>query len=108
MHDWTLVSVLFDWGSGNAVLEFRTSGSLTAKLVARGVADLHVPRLNEWGPSVSVNQVVGPSDSGTGRRALEIEMQSGDRKRISAAYFEFPQQANIVEPPVAASAGPHP
>jgi hypothetical protein len=90
MHDWTLVSILFEWKSGCVTLEFRANRSKSAKLTAHGVCALHVPRLNDWGPSVSVNGVFGPSNGASGRRELEVEMQSGDRIRIVAASFDFP------------------
>jgi hypothetical protein len=93
MHDWTLVSILFEWKCGCVTLEFRTDGSNSTKLTAHGVCELHVPRLNDWGPSVSVNRVFGPSDGASGRRELEIEMQSGDRIRIAAASIDVPQSA---------------
>jgi hypothetical protein len=59
MHDWTPVSILFEWKSGCVTLEFRTEGSNSAKLTAHGVCELHAARLNDWGPSVSVNRVFG-------------------------------------------------
>ena len=90
MHDWTLVSILFEWKSGCVTLEFKTHRSNSAKLTANGVSELHVPRLNDWGPSASVNGVLGPSDGPSGRREFEVEMQSGDRIRIVAASFNFP------------------
>jgi hypothetical protein len=104
MHDWTLVSILFEWKSGGATLEFRTDASKSATLTAHGVSELHIPRLNEWGPSVSVSEVFGPTDRGSGRRELEIEMQSGDRIRIVAASFDFPPAADNQERQVYAPA----
>lgn len=95
LHDWTLVSILFEWKSGCVTLEFRTHGSNSAKLTAHSASELHVPRLNEWGPSVSVNKMVGPLDRGSGHRELEIEMQPGERIRIVAASFDFPHMANL-------------
>jgi hypothetical protein len=105
MHDWTLVSILFEWKSGCVTLEFRTDRSNSAKLTANGVSELHVPRLNDWGPSVSVNGVFGPSADPSGRRQLEVEMQSGDRIRIVAASFDFPPASDTAEKPTFASAG---
>jgi hypothetical protein len=105
MHDWTLVSILFEWKSECVTLEFKTHRSNSAKLTANGVSELHVPRLNNWGPSVSVNGVLGPSDGPSGRRELEVEMQSGDRIRIVAASFDFPQASDTAEKPTFASAG---
>jgi hypothetical protein len=95
MHDWTLHSILFEWKSGRVILEFGTDRLRSEKLIAHGVSELHVPRLNEWGRSISVNKLLGPSDSVLGPRALEIEMQSGDRIRIVATSFDFPQSAKI-------------
>ena|SRR6266704_3417118 len=104
MHDWTLVSILFEWKSASVMLEFRTNRSTSVKLIARDVSELYVPRLNEWGPSVGVNKVLGPSDDTSGRRALEIEMQSGDRIRILAGTFDLPRQTKVEELTAGASA----
>jgi hypothetical protein len=100
MHDWTLVSILFEWKTARVILEFGTGGSKSQKPMAHGVSELHAPRLNDWGPSVSVNsvnKVAGPSDDASGRRGLEIEMQSGDHIRIVAKSFDFPQSAKVEE-----------
>jgi hypothetical protein len=97
MHDWTLVSILFEWKSARVILEFRTGGSKSEKLMAHGVSELNAPRLNDWGPSVSVNKVAGPSDNASGRCELEIEMQSGDHIRIVARSFDFPQSVKVKE-----------
>jgi hypothetical protein len=49
--------------------------------------------LNDSGPSVSVNQVFGPSDEALGRREPDIEIQSGDHIRIVAKSFDLPTPA---------------
>jgi hypothetical protein len=92
MHDWTLLSIFFDWGTGNAALAFRRSGSELVSVQAEGVSNLQVPRMNEWGKSVSVNEVRGPSKDVGGRQTLEIEMQSGDLIKITALSFIFPSE----------------
>jgi hypothetical protein len=89
MHDWIFLSVVFEWASGRATLRFRSALGEEA-LVASSVVDLHVPQLNEWGPSVSVNAVKGPFSTNDGRRSLEIEMQSGDVITIVAQSFQMP------------------
>jgi len=61
-------------------------------LVAENVIDLHVPRLQDWGPSVSVNKVTGPLD-GLAYKRLLIEMQSGDVIKISAGTFVLPAES---------------
>jgi hypothetical protein len=90
MHDWTLLSILFEWGAGRVTLSFRNSGLEPASLVAASVTELHVPQLNEWGSSVNVYKVIGPSPTEKGLQGLEIQMQSGDLIRIVAASFQLP------------------
>jgi hypothetical protein len=60
-------------------------------LQAEGVSHLEVPRLNPWGPSVSVNEVRGPTTNANESQAIEIEMQSGDVIKITAKSFAFPE-----------------
>jgi hypothetical protein len=90
MHDWTLLSIFFEWEAGQVTLSFKShAGDRT--LVARSVADLHVPQLKKWGPSVSVNEVKGPVATGNGLQEIAIEMQSGDVIKIIATSFQMPQ-----------------
>lgn len=90
MHDWTLISILFEWGNARAVLKFRRRGNEAVEITAEGVSKLHIPQINEWGPSVSVNHTQGPTASGAGDQNLCIEMQSGDVIEITATSFIFP------------------
>jgi hypothetical protein len=94
MHDWGLISLLFDWKTGRATLSFETYEQGIVLLVAEGVSDLHIPQLKEWGPSVSVNEVRGPFGDMNDLAKLEIEMQSGDVIRIEAISFNFPPGIN--------------
>jgi hypothetical protein len=89
MHDWVLLSVLFEWEAGRLTISFdRYEGKET--LVANSVVELQVPQLNEWGPSICVNRVNGPIVIDKGLHSLEIEMQSGDVVRIVAQSFQMP------------------
>ena len=89
MHDWTLVSAVFDWGAGDVTLSFDSATGAQA-LVARLVAELSIPRRNEWGRSASVNEVKGLTSTPDNLQCLEIEMQSGDVIRIAASSFQMP------------------
>lgn len=85
MHDWTLIDVNFDWRSACVSLAFEDTGAKKRTLAAEQVRLLEVPRENEWGPSVSVNEAFeepGPDGAGL---MLRIEMQSGDVIRVWAA-----------------------
>ena len=44
-----------------------------------------VPRAEPWGPSASVYKISGPFDDEEGLVLLEIELQSGDVIRLTAA-----------------------
>jgi hypothetical protein len=92
MHDWTLLSISLEWENGATVLSFRRNGPQLVSVRAEGVSNLVIPRLNEWGPSVSVNEVRGPEKDLAGQQTLEIEMQSGDVIKITAMSFAFPAQ----------------
>lgn len=90
MHDWTLSKVDFEWKTARVVLEFKDSASAVRTLIANEVAELYVPRKNEWGPSVSVNEVSEIEELSSELKQLKIEMQSGDVIQIVAAQFLLP------------------
>jgi hypothetical protein len=65
MHDWALRLITVDWKVG--LVSFESLGPVAVTcLVAHEVCQLHIPRMQEWGPSVSVNRVLGPTDYGEG------------------------------------------
>ena len=92
VHDWTLLSVALEWDGGKATVTFKSCTG-TEVLVAHSVVDLHISHLNEWGPSVSVNEVRGPLATGEALQSVEIEMQSGDVLSITAKSFGMPKEA---------------
>ena len=93
MHDWTLLSISLEWENGATVLSFRRNGLQLVSVRAEGVSKLVIPRMNEWGPSVSVNELRGPTKDPPGPQTLEIEMQSGDVIKITGTSFIFPAQS---------------
>lgn len=98
MHDWTLVSIFFDWAASHVILSFKNSGSDLVTIRADGASNLTVPQLNEWGPSVSVNEVRGPLKENDAMQVLEIEMQSGDVIKVVATSFIFPPGVSAAPP----------
>ena len=90
MHDSTLISILFEWKDKRATLSFRTHGVAVISIVADGVTELHVPHDAPWGPSVSVNRIIGPMAKASGESIMEVEMQSGDVIRVVARSFLLP------------------
>ncbi|MBD8656300.1 hypothetical protein IFT68_11800 [Oxalobacteraceae sp. CFBP 13730] len=90
MHDWTLVSLAFDWKGACVILALLNPKSEAVSLTAENVVRLLVPKQDEWGRSVSVNEVTGPTRQADGTETLQIEMQSGDVIEIAAGSFVLP------------------
>ncbi len=90
MHDWTLISVSVAWEIGSAEFQLIKMGGECVSLSAERVIRLVVPHKNEWGPSVSINEVRGPTTVDGGMQKIEIEMQSGDLIEIIAERFHLP------------------
>jgi hypothetical protein len=90
MHDWTLNKIQIDWVTGQLTLVLKNRESKECAITATGVIDVHVPRRNDWGESVSVNSITGPIRQTEKSCKLEIEMQSGDTLQIVAESFVLP------------------
>lgn len=101
MHDWTLLSVHFEWELArvtfNLGIPWDPEAPL-ARLVANGVVELHVPRRDAWGPSKYIIGYSGPSDVQNGARRLTIEMQSGDAITVTARKFDIPPASTYRDP----------
>ena len=82
LHDATLESVSLNWQSAEAEVNLSLVGTIRATLVFHGVESVILPRLQPWGPSVSVN-----SASTLASGEYELEMQSGDSLRFKAASW---------------------
>jgi hypothetical protein len=90
MHDWTFVALMVDWLNGVVTFTFKNSSSTEVFLVAEGLADLKVPKREDWGESVSVNEVKGPMVLENGNSYLAIEIQSGDKIELEARSISLP------------------
>ena len=86
MHDWTFLDIKYCWLDKKCVIRFKNRNSETEEVCGNGVTLLNVPHQEEWGPSVSVNEITYskmPDDI----NELKIEMQSGDVITIQAISF---------------------
>lgn len=93
MHDWTLVSLFANWKEATVAITLRNQKSAEVTITAHEFTDLVVPKKDDWGPSVSVNEVTGPLVLPNGMQYLEIEIQSGDKIRIEAKRIVMPIDA---------------
>jgi hypothetical protein len=91
LHDAILEGIEINWESATASLHLGLVGDPSPKVVLlfTGVREVHVPRDQPWGPSVSVNTVERIDDGETNGVAMRLEMQSGDAIRIRAASLEI-------------------
>jgi hypothetical protein len=87
MHDWTLSGVYLDWADAVAKFQFSSVGGGQRTLTLSKVIDLHVPKHQPWGPSVSVNRADWLTGMGDAIQTLRIEMQSGDVITVDASAF---------------------
>jgi hypothetical protein len=88
LHDATLVRLTCEWGEGvcTATLRFREANTQQSQpylLRWEQVSDVAIPRLQPWGPSVSVNTATFDG------KVYRLEMQSGDVIRVTAERFAF-------------------
>lgn len=91
MHDWTLLTLTIDWMKGEAMITFKNCQSQEVFLIAEGLSDFRVPKREEWGKSVSVNEVEGPKALQNGKFYFSIEMQSGDKIELEARTISLPE-----------------
>ena len=87
MHDWTLISISFDWEAARVTVVLREHGPVIRTLVANDVVDVKIPKRHEWGPSVSVNATAEVTSATAETTHLKIEMQTGDVIEIAAGTF---------------------
>jgi hypothetical protein len=90
LHDATLVQIQVLWQEARVVLQLKTgiAGYPEVQIVATSFRHVVCPRRLDWGPSMSINDVIGPTPlADPGVSQVEIEMQSGDRVSIEAARF---------------------
>ena len=86
MHDWTLKTIFLDWGKSTVDIHLVNQQG-AAQIIAEKIEFFSMTRKEEWGPSVSINQVNGPSLQKEGDFFMQIEMQSGDKITIRAKHI---------------------
>lgn len=87
-HDSILNKIVLDWRTGNASIFLQVSQKLGANLQefvldCVKIIDIHIPKLDEWGESIYVNEVT------IEKNTLIIEMQSGDKIKIKFQSITF-------------------
>ena len=83
MHDWTLKTISLCWEEGTLGIDLVYCQG-RAQIIVEAIKAFSMTQKEEWGPSVSVNQVKGPYLLENGNFYMLIEMQSGDEIKIEA------------------------
>lgn len=84
LHDATLHAIHFAWAEGRCTLQLATVDLGERALVFSDVTEVHIPKEQPWGPSVSIDAAREPSPN-----RFEVELQSGDVLRVQAAGWAF-------------------
>lgn len=86
MHDWTFLDIKYCWLEKKCVLRFKNRNSEIEEVCGNGVTLLNIPHQEEWGPSVSVNEITLSTINNKVNK-LRVEMQSVDIITIQAINF---------------------
>jgi hypothetical protein len=90
MHDWILISILVEWTKGTVIITFDTYEFNSVSLIAEGLIEIIIPKHEEWGRSVSINEACGPIQLENGNYRLKLEIQSGDTIVLEATSIQMP------------------
>lgn len=93
MHDWFLISINIDWSQAIVVVTLRNPRSENVVLVANDFLDFKISKYDEWGESISINNILNYSKLDNGNFYLKVEIQSGDQFEIEAKEILFPDNA---------------
>ncbi|MCH7335316.1 hypothetical protein [Acinetobacter sp. NIPH 2699] len=90
MHDWSLISIQIDWIQSSLIVHLKDSQSQNVMLIAEKFKTFNISKKNEWGESISINQIINLSILDNGNSFLKVEIQSGDVFEIEAEKITFP------------------
>jgi hypothetical protein len=106
LHDAQLLSLGFEWESGDVRLDFDVDDGSSripvagspaifepkragpATVIVRDGTEIRTSRVFEWGASVYVNEACWMADESLGLGTLRIEMQSGDVISVTGRTVE--------------------
>lgn len=89
LHDATLDRLDCDWPGRRAELSFKLGDSTNIRLAVTGLRSLAAERMEPWGASASVLEVVGPTSNDDNSARIILKMQSGDEIVIVAEHIAF-------------------
>jgi hypothetical protein len=89
MHDWILIKIEFIWEIGEISILLRDLKNRNKILVANGATNLLIPKLDNWGKSACINEVVFFNNYNN--QSIKLEMQSGDSIFIEADNIKLPE-----------------
>lgn len=95
MHDWSLISIHLDWIQSHLTIHLKNKQSEDIMLIAERFKTFNISQKNEWGESISINQILNFSILENGNAFIQIEVQSGDLLEIEAEKIMLPFPSSI-------------
>ena len=92
LHDCPLSLMSLDWVSGVLKIQLNRNSGIVDFIHASSLRKFSLSRLEEWGPSECIDEVIGPSPLEEGLQLVVIKMQSGDVIEIVAGAFQLPNK----------------
>lgn len=89
MHDWVLNNILINWIDGNIEIHLKNNSSEGYILFCKDFSNIKIPRQNDWGESISINETSKIHTQINGNSSMIIEMQSGDKIILEAKEFRL-------------------
>lgn len=87
MHDWSFISINIIWVEAN---QLRNNKSEDVFLIAEKFLNFKLTKKDEWGESISLNEITRFDRMDNGNYYIKLEIQSGDVCEIEAKNIILP------------------
>jgi len=90
MHDWSFISINIIWIKAKIVIQLRNNKSEDVFLIAEEFLNFKLTKKDEWGESISLNEITRFDRMDNGNFYIKLEIQSGDVCEIEAKNIILP------------------
>lgn len=90
MHDWSFISINIIWVEAKIVIQLRNNKSEDVFLIAENFLNFKLTKKDEWGESISLNEITRFDRMDNGNFYIKLEIQSGNVCEIEAKNIILP------------------
>ncbi|RPE31379.1 hypothetical protein EC846_0842 [Acinetobacter sp. BIGb0102] len=90
MHDWSFISINIIGVEAKIVIQLRNNKSEDVFLIAENFLNFKLTKKDEWGESISLNEITRFDRMDNGNFYIKLEIQSGDVCEIEAKNVILP------------------